>query len=135
LIATPFSEVDARLSTDGRWLAYESDETGKSEVFVQPFPLTGEKWQVSTSGGRSPRWASGGRELVYLEPPDKRKVVQVRTAPSFQTSQPTDLVSTPHPQGSDVTRDGRRLLVNMPAAEVAPNPMTLVLNWTAGLRR
>jgi eukaryotic-like serine/threonine-protein kinase len=135
LIATPFSENNARFSPDGRWLAYDSDETGKNEVFVQPFPPTGEKWQVSTSGGTSPRWSTAGRELVYFELPDKRKLVQIRTAPSFQASVPTDLISTPHPQGSDVTRDGQRMLVNLPAAEVAPNPMTLVLNWTSGLRK
>jgi Tol biopolymer transport system component len=135
LIATPFSDGGARFSPDGRWLAYESDETGKNEVFVQPFPPTGEKWQVSTSGGTSPRWSAAGRELVYFELPDKRKVVQIRTAPSFQASVPTDLMSTPHPHGSDVTRDGQRLLINMPAAEVAANPMTLVLNWTSGLKK
>jgi Tol biopolymer transport system component len=135
LLATPFEEDDARFSPDGRWLAYRSNETGKEEVFVQPFPATGQKFQVSTNGGRSPRWTSGGRELVYLELPDKRKIVQIQTSPSFQSSVPTDLMSTPHPQGSDVTRDGRRLLINMPAAEIAPNPMTLVLNWTAGLKK
>src|SRR5437762_5333451 len=135
LLATPFEEDDARFSPDGRWIAYRSNETGKEEVFVQPFPATGQKFQVSTSGGRSPRWTSGGRELVYLELPDKRKLVQIQTAPSFQSSAPTDLLLTPHPQGSDVTRDGQRLLINMPAAEGAPNPMTLVLNWTSGLRK
>jgi eukaryotic-like serine/threonine-protein kinase len=135
LIATPFSENNARFSPDGRWLAYDSDETGKNEVFVQPFPPTGEKWQVSTAGGLSPRWTSGGRELVYAEPPDKRKKVEIRSAPSFQVSVPKDLFVTARPQGSDMSRDGQRMLVNMPAAEVAPNPMTLVLNWSAGLKK
>ena len=71
----------------------------------------------------------------FLKQRIKRKLVQIQTAPSFQSSAPTDLLLTPHPQGSDVTRDGQRLLINMPAAEGAPNPMTLVLNWTSGLRK
>jgi Tol biopolymer transport system component/predicted Ser/Thr protein kinase len=133
LLATPFAETEARFSPDGRWLAYVSDEAGKREVYAQPFPATGEKWQVSTAGGSSPRWTSGGRELVYAEPPDKRKIVEIRSAPSFQVSVPKDLFATPRPQGSDVSRDGKRMLVNMPAAEVAPTPMTIVLNWTAAL--
>jgi Tol biopolymer transport system component len=135
LIATQFIEGDARFSPDGRWLAYNSMETGQREVFIQPFPPTGERWQVSTNGGASSRWASGGRELVYFELPDKRKLVEIRTAPSFQASVPKDLISTPHPQGSDLTRDGQRMLVNMPVADSAPTPMTLVLNWTAGLKK
>jgi len=133
-MSTPFNEDEGRFSPDGRWLAYETNETGKPEVFVQPFPQTGQKWQVSTSGGRSPRWTGAGREIVYFEPPDKRKLVEIRTAPSFQASVPKDLFATPRAQGSDVSRDGQRMLVNLPAAEVAPNPMTIVLNWAGGLK-
>ncbi len=135
LIATPFRDDEGRFSPDGRWLAYDSNETGKREVFVQPFPATGQKWQVSTAGGHSSRWTSGGRELIYFEPPDKRKIVEIRTVPSFDASAPKDLFATPRAQGSDVSRDGQRLLINLPAAEVAPNPMTIVLNWTAGLKK
>jgi Tol biopolymer transport system component len=135
LMSTAFDEDEGRFSPDGRWVAYRSNETGKQEVLVQPFPPTGQKWQVSTSGGKSPRWTSGGRELVFFEPPDKRRVVEIRTAPSFEASVPRDLFATPSPWGSDVSRDGQRLLVNMPAAEVAPNPMTIVLNWTTELRK
>ncbi|HVE65412.1 MAG TPA: protein kinase, partial [Thermoanaerobaculia bacterium] len=131
LLATPFQEYAARFSPDGRWLAYTSNETGREEVFVVPFPLTGQKWQVSTSGGNSPRWTSGGRELVYFEMPDKRKVVEIRTEPTFQASVSKDLFTTPRTWDSDVARDGQRFLFNTPAGEVAPNPMTIVLNWTA----
>jgi dipeptidyl aminopeptidase/acylaminoacyl peptidase len=135
LIATPFLEAEARFSPDGRFLAYTTDETGKAEVVVQPFPPTGEKWQVSTNGGRSPRWTAGGNELVYFEPPEMRKVVSIRRSPSFQVSAPKDLFATPNPQGSDLSRDGLRMLVNVRTAETAPTPMTLVLDWTAGLRK
>jgi Tol biopolymer transport system component/predicted Ser/Thr protein kinase len=135
LIATPFTENSLRFSPDGRWFAYESNETGRREVFVQPFPVTGQKWQVSTNGGASPRWMKGGRELMYFEPPEMRKVVDVSTTPSFQTSVPRDLFATPRAQGSAVTRDGEKFLFNLPAASTAPNPMTLVLNWFAGLKK
>jgi eukaryotic-like serine/threonine-protein kinase len=135
LLSTPFTENSLRFSPDGRWIAYESNETGRREVFVQPFPATGQKWQVSTNGGGSPRWMKGGRELMYFEVPEMRKVVEISTQPTFQTSAPKDLFVTPRAQGSAVTNDGQRFLFNMPAAESAPNPMTLVLNWTAGLRR
>jgi Tol biopolymer transport system component len=135
LIATPFEESEARFSPDGRFLAYSTDETGKPEVVVQPFPPTGEKWQVSTNGGRSPRWTTGGDELVYFEPPEMRKIVAIRRAPSFQVSAPKDLFATPNPQGSDVSHESLRLLLNVRTAETAPTPMTLVLDWTAGLKK
>jgi dipeptidyl aminopeptidase/acylaminoacyl peptidase len=135
LIATPFTENGLRFSPDGSWIAYESNETGRREVFVQPFPVTGQKWQVSTNGGASPRWMKGGRELMYFEPPEMRKVVDISTTPSFQTSVPHDLFATPRAQGSAVTRDGEKFLFNLPAASTAPNPMTLVLDWTAGLKK
>jgi eukaryotic-like serine/threonine-protein kinase len=135
LIATPFTENNLRFSPDGRWIAYESNETGRREVFIQPFPPTGQKWQVSTNGGGSPRWMKGGRELMYFELPEMRKLVEISTGPTFQASVPKDLFATPHAQGSAVTGDGQRFLFNMPAAEVAPNPMTLVLNWSAGLKK
>jgi eukaryotic-like serine/threonine-protein kinase len=135
LIATPFTENNLRFSPDGRWIAYESNETGRREVFIQPFPVTGQKWQVSTNGGGSPRWMKGGRELMYFEVPEMRKVVGISTAPSFQASVPRDLFATPRAQGSAATRDGQRFLFNLPAAETAPTPMTIVLNWTAGLRK
>jgi len=133
LVATAFVEAEARFSPDGGFLAYTTDETGKPEVVVQPFPPTGEKWQVSTNGGRAPRWTAGGDELVYFEPPEMRKVVSIRRSPSFQVSAPKDLFATPNPQGSDVSRDGLRILLNVRTAETAPAPITLVLDWTAGL--
>ncbi|HEV8232519.1 MAG TPA: hypothetical protein VGQ75_09235, partial [Thermoanaerobaculia bacterium] len=135
LMATPFNEDNARFSPDGRWLAYESNETGKREVFVQPFPATGEKWQVSTSGGGSPRWIKGGRELMYFELPEMRKLVEISTEPTFQASVPRDLFATPRALGSAVTGDGQRFLFNLPAVETAPTPMTIVLNWKSGIKK
>ncbi|HSD71954.1 MAG TPA: hypothetical protein VLE54_04140, partial [Thermoanaerobaculia bacterium] len=101
----------------------------------QPFPPTGQKWQISTNGGGSPRWMKGGRELMYFEPPETRKVVEITTAPDFHPSVPQTLFATLRPQGSAVTSDGERFLINLPGAESAPSPMTLILNWTGELRR
>ena len=80
-------------------------------------------------------WTAGGDELVYFEPPEMRKVVSIRRSPSFQVSAPRDLFATTNPQGSDVTRDGLRMLLNVRTAETAPTPITLVLDWTAGLKK
>jgi dipeptidyl aminopeptidase/acylaminoacyl peptidase/predicted Ser/Thr protein kinase len=104
------------VSPDGRWLLYRVADP-KTDIDI---------WLLSLFGDR---------ELVYVELPDKRKVVEIRTAPSFQASVPKDLFATPRAYGSDVSRDGQRLLVNMPAAEVAPNPTTIVLNWTEELKK
>ncbi len=65
IIQTPFSEIDPRVSHDGRWLAYASNESGRYEVYVTPFPTSGERWKVSTNGGERPTWRRDGRELFY----------------------------------------------------------------------
>ena len=85
LATTPFNEQDARFSPDGEWVTYESDESGRMEVYVQRVPPTGEKWQVSTSGGENPRWARSTRELFYESMPGpKWRVVEIREAPPFE---------------------------------------------------
>ena len=67
LLKTEANEDDAEISPDGRWLAYDSDESGESEVYVRPFPNVGEgRWQVSTNGGRNPVWGPNGQEIFYL---------------------------------------------------------------------
>ncbi len=129
LLVTPFSEGSARFSADGKWLAYVSDETGKDEVFVQPFPPTGAKWQISVAGGNAPRWRGDGKEFFYTGLDFVRKAVEIKTSPGFEAGVPKDLFKTPNAWGSDVTPDGQRFLVNMPAADSPPSPTTVVLNW------
>ena len=126
---TPFSEGSARFSPDGKWLAYVSDETGKDEVYVQPFPPTGAKWQISVAGGNAPRWRGDGKEFFYTGLDFVRKAVEIKTSPGFEAGVPKDLFKTPNAWGSDVTPDGQRFLVNMPAADNPPSPTTVVLNW------
>jgi len=129
-----FFENEAVFSQDGKWIAYTSDESGKMEVYVQPFPQTGSKWQVSTKGGITPRWRGDGKEIFYYEPDKGRKAVDIQTTPAFEAGVPKDLFATPLSGGSDVSADGQRFLVNQPA-ESAPVPATVVLNWTADLKK
>src|SRR5262249_34950613 len=67
-LATEFHESNARFSPDGKWIAYQSNETGPSEIYIAPFPPTGAKWQVSTAGGVVPRWRADGKELYFFAP-------------------------------------------------------------------
>ncbi|MEP6994633.1 MAG: hypothetical protein ABI968_08945, partial [Acidobacteriota bacterium] len=135
LLATPFKESEASFSPNGGWFSYVSDESGKDEVYVQPFPPTGAKWQLSANGGSNPRWRGDGKELFYVAPDFMRKAVTIRTEPSFEADVPKDLFQTLNSWGSDVTADGQRFLVNLPAVDNPPTPITVVLNWAAELQK
>jgi Tol biopolymer transport system component len=134
---TPFNEAKPRFSPDGRFIAYQSDETGeREEVFVQPFPPTGAKWQVSVNGGADPAWR--GRELMFSDRDGLLNAVPVTTNGAvFSFGRPTPLFKVPRARGTvgfDLSPDGRRLLVKM-LAPVAPQPMTIVSNWRALLKK
>jgi len=138
-LQTEFNERQAKFSPDGRWMAYMSDESGKEEIYVQPFPGPGGKGQVSTAGGRYPTWRRDGKELIYLEPPNKLMAVEVRTEPAFAAGIPK-LLFEPRlkpilERQFDVSSDGQRFLVNLALQEEASAPVTLVLNWTAELKK
>ena len=134
---TPAQEVLAQFSPDGRWVAYQTDESGRFEVVVQAFPDAGGKSQVSTAGGAAPRWRADGKELYFLAPDATMMAVPVTAAgPSFTAGTPVALfpsrirgggsVATDRPP-YDVARDGR-FLINQPVAGAAA-PITLILNW------
>jgi eukaryotic-like serine/threonine-protein kinase len=133
LLNTQFRESQGRFSPNSRWIAYTSDESGKQDVYVQPFPLTGAKWRISNKGGHNPIWSQ--RELFYQTLDYKWKVVAVQTDADFKPGEPKDLFDTPLSFGADITADGRRFLVNMPAPEAIQAPVTVVLNWAAELKR
>ncbi len=126
-----------RFSPDGRWVAYNGDETGRMEVFVVPFPPTGERWQVSTAGGGQPLWRGDGRELFYLEPDGQLVSVDVSVTRSFTVGSPRPLFRTSLRDPSymvetyGVTADGQRFLFQMPAADNRPPELKLVLDWPA----
>ncbi|MBI4265755.1 MAG: PD40 domain-containing protein [Acidobacteria bacterium] len=140
LIQTPTNEIQARLSPDERWLAYSSDESGRWEVYVQPFPLTGAKWQISMDGGSQPVWRRDGQELFFLGADSQLMAVTIQTAGGFAAGAPHALFQTrvrpsfePFPF-EYATIDGQRFLIN--SAEPGPGPtITIVSNWTAGLAR
>jgi dipeptidyl aminopeptidase/acylaminoacyl peptidase len=144
LLQTSFSERNGRFSPDGRWVAYQSNESGRGEIYVMPFAGAGGKWQISSEGGDDPKWRRDGRELFYatdnaimaaevngsaaaLQIGAVRRLFDVRrrTAPYLAFG-----------PGSayDVTADGQRFLVNVVAEEEAASPITVITNWTATLR-
>jgi eukaryotic-like serine/threonine-protein kinase len=136
VLAGPAAETRPALSADGVWLAYQSDESGRDEVYVRPWPLVdGAKWQVSTAGGSGPVWRRDGRELFFAT---QKEVMATRidTAPTFRahtSARLFDLASTPDRLGAlfDVSSDGRRFLVlrhHADATRTRPQ-MHLVMNW------
>jgi len=141
-LATPFAESQAQFSPDGRWLAYVSDESGRNEVYVSSFPEHQGKWQLSNAGGSAPRWRRDGRELFYVSADRRLAAVEVRAGAVFEAGAPRPLFSTQirglpgYSFGSlyDVSVDGQRFLVNTAMAPLRPEPVTLVLDWTAELK-
>ena len=97
LLASVSGEGQAQFSGDGRWIAYTSDETGTPEVFVQPFPTTGAKWQVSTGGASDPRWRRDSRELFYLGADGKLTTVPIKGGGSFEVGAAQVLFQTGAP--------------------------------------
>ena len=135
--------ANGQFSPDGHWVAYASNETGKWEIYVTPFPEPRGKWQVSAGGGQQPRWRGDGRELFYLSPDGKIMAVPVRADKTFDASTPVALFQA-HPYQQvlstgvftyDVSRDGKRFLVNTLSEKTAASPVTVILNWQAELRK
>jgi Tol biopolymer transport system component len=133
--------INGQFDRTGRWVAYQSGESGQLEVYVAAFPGAGVKRQVSTGGGVLPRWRVDGRELYYLAPDATLMAATVTsTASTFDVAAIQPLFKTrrkllQNGAGApyDVTGDGRRFLVNTRPDESDPAPLTIVLNWTAGL--
>jgi eukaryotic-like serine/threonine-protein kinase len=135
-LSTQFFEAMGVFSPDGKWVAYESNESGQIEVYVRPFPGPGPPWQVSTGGGRDSRWSRDGKELYFLAP-DSTLMASPITSHSgtFATGTPQALFRThsifaPGKQQYDVSRDGRFLIVT--ALEAPAEPIHLLLNWAPG---
>ena len=140
-LQTPFTEWAAMFSPDGRWLAYSSDESGRFEVYVVPFPGPGAKWQISTEGGREPVWARNGRELFYRNG-DKMLVVAIAMQPTLTVGTPRVLFERHYERGPgfrpnyDVAPDGQRfVMIKASEQEVARIQLHVLLNWFDELRR
>jgi serine/threonine protein kinase/Tol biopolymer transport system component len=152
LLREKHSESEPQISPDGRYMAYQSDESGKAEIYVRSFPdMNMGKWQVSSSGGGSPRWSPDGRELFYRSA-DATMAVEVETEPTFRRGNPKILfqgmyftnrfqmdTSTPW----DISPDGKKFLMIKPAASAAAAPtaaspqpkIIVVLNWFEELKQ
>jgi serine/threonine protein kinase/Tol biopolymer transport system component len=134
LLRTPFNESAARLSADGRLLAYVSDESGRDEVYVRFVQGDVERWQVSNSGGHSPRWRHDGQELFYISGDLKLMAVPVKIGDKFEAGTPTALFKIAAKYGEfDVMPDGKRFLINS-IADTPPQPLTVVTVWAANLK-
>ena len=141
-LQTRFSEQEGRFSPNGRWIAYNSNESGRSEVYVQPFPAAAGKWQISTNGGYTPKWSRDGKELFYIAADGTFMAVPVNTGATFEAGVPKALFQTAFvgfPFGGynhyAVSADGRRFLMNVSTGEANKSPITVVLNWLAGIRK
>ncbi|MGB6944517.1 MAG: hypothetical protein WBE37_19115, partial [Bryobacteraceae bacterium] len=144
-------DVAGKFSPDMRWIAYSSSESGKYEVYVRPFdansadgsPPAGGKWQVSTAGGGAPRWNTNGKELFYLASDGATVMAVDLTAGAvFQPGtprvlfKPTGLRARPAIGAAwDVSPDGKKFLIPLPAAANAATPFNVILNWTSLLKK
>jgi Tol biopolymer transport system component len=130
---SPFEERIGQFSPDGRWVAYETNESRRSEIVVQSFPNASSKWTVSNNGGIQPRWKRDGTELYFIGPDSKMMAVPIKFSGSnLEPATPVALFQTrvpmvPKPQYS-VSADGR-FLVNEQVENPAANSITLILNW------
>jgi serine/threonine protein kinase len=140
-LKTPFEERDGQFSPDGKWIAYASNELGRFEIYVQPFPGPGGKFQISSSGGAQPRWNKNGKEIFFVSLDSKLMAVPVKLSPDGQSLEhgtpaalfPVRIPGGPVPgalkQQYAVSSDGQRFLVNLVLDEDAASPITLILNW------
>jgi Tol biopolymer transport system component len=143
---TSFDEAEGQFSPDTRWVAYTSNETGRSEIYVRSFPGPDGKWQVSTGGGVHPRWRRDGRELFYVTPDSRLRAAPIHVAPGGRTLAldpsvelfPTKLASTQGVTNSRaeyaVAPDGR-FLMSVTVEDATASPITIVLNWEAALKK
>jgi eukaryotic-like serine/threonine-protein kinase len=134
--STEYQERLGRFSPDAQWVAYTSDESKRTEIYVQTFPEQGGKWQISTSGGDFPVWSRDGRELYFIGVDRKLMAVDVKgSGKNLQAGAPKALFEVPLSVPFDVSSEGRFLIqapVNQGAASV---PLTVITNWQAGLKK
>jgi len=142
-LRTKFTEDHARFSPDGKWMAYQSNESGRAEVYIQAFPPSGGKWQISSSGGMEPQWRADGKELFYTTLLDPARIMAVDIASangSIQAGLPHVLFEVRLPLGSlrnrfVATRDGKKFLAIVPPEQKSVNNFTVILNWPSLVKK
>jgi serine/threonine protein kinase/Tol biopolymer transport system component len=150
VVLTPVDEGAGQFSPDGQWIAYESNETGRLEIYVRPFPAPGGTWKVSTVGGSRPRWRRDGKELFYVASDGRLMAVPIALAADPKTLQrgpPVPLFQTRFASGAGISfatgmskpqyavAPDRRFLMNVPVDEATVPPITVALNWDAALKK
>ncbi len=135
-LRTASYEGQSQLSPDGRWIAYSSDESGTHEVYVQTFPTPGSKVQISTGGGRQPRWRHDEKELYYIAADGKLMAVDVKAGSTLEASIAKPLFQTGIGVAGFrnlyvVSGDGQRFLIITPVEATTSTPITVMLNWAA----
>jgi serine/threonine protein kinase len=145
LLGTDFNETAGRFSPDGRWIAYLSDKSGRNEVYVRTFTPAADgrsesaerEWPISKTGAYTyPVWRGDSKEVFWFSPDGKWMSADVTNNPAAQFSEPKFLANVPtNAPGMDVTPDGKRALVPVPVGNSNVTPFTIVLNWTAGLKK
>ena len=140
LFESPFRKQKVQLSPDGRWVSFNSNDSGKMEVYVASFPAFTDRRQVSNAGGAQARWRKDGRELFYLGLDGKLMSVDIKTGPALESGIPKILFQTRIPVNTTTdqyspTSDGQKFLLLEPleSASARPTPITVVLDWTAAL--
>jgi hypothetical protein len=134
-LRTPLNEAAGRFSPEPnpRWIAYQSDESGHDEVYVQSFPEPRGPHRISTNGARAPKWSPNGRDLFYQSPDGKVMAVRIKLGPdSVDASAPRELFFVPPQMIFEVAPDDQRFLVAMP--DPAPHPLTVIVNWPSLLK-
>jgi serine/threonine-protein kinase len=143
LVQSKFNELNGEISPDGRWMAYQSDQSGEMEVYVRPFSNErGGIQQISTAGGTRPLWSRNGRELFYLAPSGALMSVAITAGATWSAGRPVHLFEGAYyfPQGGamgrtyDVSPDGKRFLM-IKSADDSPRRIVIVQNWLEELKR
>jgi Tol biopolymer transport system component len=140
LLNSNFRDGQGHFSPDGKWFAYISDESGSFEVYLRRFPECDNQVRVSNGGGAQPRWRNDGGELFYLASDRKLMAVDVKLRASAEvgTAKPlftTGVLRYEAPNRFAVSGDGQRFLVNTTVQATSQTPITVVVNWTAGLKK
>jgi eukaryotic-like serine/threonine-protein kinase len=131
----PFNQTSPRFSPDGRWIAYESEESGDSEVYLALTEGGSQKRRLSPGGGRLPRWRKDGKELYYIAPGNLVMAVSVMPGPVWQGGEPKPLFRLGDEiQNYDVASDGSRFLISTPIEKVRESPLRVIVNWPALLK-
>ena len=143
-LQSQFNEAHARFSPDGKWVAYGSDEIGRTEIYIRAFPnASGGKWQVSTGGGDQPMWRGDGKELYYLGADSTMMAVDINAGETLDVGVPKPLFKTELPLGplvgsernfETVSQDGQRFLIKVPPADLSVTPISIIFNWTRLLK-